>query len=279
MAPRVGVVGSCNVDFHVRCAALPRPGETVLGGDVERLPGGKGGNQASAAARLGAATSMMASVGRDDGGDWLVAELEGYGVDASRVSRSRRPTGTAFIAVAPNGQNQIVVSPGANADLDLTGVDLSGFDVVLAQLEVEDSVIDDVAARSSTFVLNAAPARPINPATLARCAVVIANELEAESLDLRAIASCVVTLGAHGVLYLEHGRQMARELAPSVDAVDTVGAGDVFCAAYAIEVALGTSVEEALRFAATAAALATLAHGAQGALPLREEVKAWLARA
>lgn len=277
--PRIGVVGSCNVDFVVRCRQLARPGETVLGDDVVRLPGGKGANQAAAAARLGADVSLMASLGDDESGEWLLDVLRGRGVRDELVLRSSRPTGTAFIAVDDRGENEIVVSPGANADLDLGGVDLDSFDVVLASMEVSSSVIDDAAQRSRNFVLNVAPVSLVNPATLARCAVVIANEVEAESFDLAALQHGVVTLGARGAVHYHHGREIARAVAPVVEPVDTVGAGDVFCAAYALQWASGASAQDALSFAVTAGSLATMSLGAQGALPTSEEVEWWLARA
>ena len=277
VGPRIGVVGSANVDFVVRCTHLARPGETILGGDVARLPGGKGANQAVAAARLGAAVTLLASFGTDESGDWLKAAVAARGVSVAD-QRSVRPTGAAFITVDDRGENQIVVSPGANGDLDVGHVDLASYDVVLAQLEVSDLVIADVAARSRSFVLNVAPARPVANDVLARCAVVIANEGEAAQLDLSALANCVVTLGAAGAVHSAHGVRIAFAAAPPVTPVDTVGAGDAFCAAYAVRYALGDSAQRALAYAVTAGALATLAPGAQGALPTDEEVRSWLER-
>lgn len=277
--PRVAVVGSANVDHVVRCAALPRPGETVLGEDVALLAGGKGSNQAAALARLGVDVALIAAVGEDSPGAWLASRARDLGVDVSWLQRSSRPTGAAFIAVDRDGENEIVVSPGANADVDLAGVDLAMFDVVLAQLEVPLGVVDDAARRSRALVLNAAPATPVAAETLARCAVVIANEREAASLDLASLACCVVTLGARGAVAYERGREVVRAVAPPVDVVDTVGAGDVFCAAYTAQFARGASREDALRFAVAAGALATQVVGAQGSLPTRDEVERWLERA
>jgi ribokinase len=272
-------VGSCNVDLVVRCRQLARPGETVLGDDVVRLSGGKGANQAAAAARLGANVSLMSALGRDESALWLLDTLRGFGVHDELVSRSSRPTGTAFITVDDRGENEIVVSRGANADLDLAGVDLEPFDVVLASMEVEASVLDDAARRSRHFILNVAPAAPVNPETLDRCAVAIANEGEAESLNLASIEHCVVTLGAKGAAQYHYGHEVARAAAPAIDPVDTVGAGDVFCAAYAVMWARGWPAQDVLAYAVTAGALATRALGAQGALPTHDEVTAWLARA
>ncbi len=277
--PRVAVVGSANVDHVVRCATLPRPGETVLGGDVALFAGGKGANQAAALARLGVDVALIAALGEDASGEWLASRARELGVDVSLLQRSTRPTGAAFITVDRDGENEIVVSPGANADLDLAGVDLGVFDVVLAQLEVPLAVVDDAARRGRALVLNAAPASAVDPATLERCAVVIANEREAADLDLAALAHCVVTLGALGAATYEHGREVARAVPPPAEPVDTVGAGDVFCAAYTAQFARGASREEALRFAVVAGTLATRDVGAQGALPTREEVERWLERA
>jgi ribokinase len=277
--PRAAVVGSMNTDLVVRCAHLPQPGETVLGEDVERLPGGKGANQAAALANLGVTTSMVACVGDDESGEWLVAHLAVHGADTTLVQRSERPSGMAFITVDGEGENQIVVSPGANSDLDLTHVDLDDFDVVLAQMEVPADVVDELARRTSSLVLNVAPARPVAPATLRRCAVVIANEIESHALALGELAHCVVTRGSRGAVHYSFGEVVAEASAPIVDVVDTVGAGDVFCAAYAARVAHRDDAVSALRFAVTAGALATLARGAQGSLPTTEEVRQWLDRA
>ncbi len=272
----MGVVGGCNVDLVVRCAHLPRPGETVMAGDIERLPGGKGANQAAAAARLGAAVSLVSSLGSDEAGDWMAGVLEGYGVDTSLIRRSTRRTGSAFITIDKRGENQIVVASGANAELDVADVDLSVFDVVLAQLEVATAVIDDVAQRARRLVLNVAPAGDVGPETLGRCAVVVANELEVERLELGALEHCVVTLGARGAVHYRRGHEVARAFARKVEPIDTVGAGDVFCAAYAVAYTREASPQAALEFAVGAGSLATLALGAQGALPSEQEVRQWL---
>ena len=276
---RIGVVGTANVDLVVRCRRLARPGETVLGDDVVSLSGGKGANQAAAAARLGAHVWLMASLGDDARGEWLLEVLRGHGVHDDYVRRSARPTGTAFITVDDAGENQIVVSSGANADLDLADVDLGLFDVVLAQMEIPTLVLNDSARRSRHFILNVAPAAPVEPDTFTRCAVVIANEVEAESFDLSTLKHCVVTMGVGGAVHYANGREVARAAALKIDPVDTVGAGDVFCAAYAVMWARGSSAQEALSYAVTAGSLAIMALGAQGALPTDEEVTTWLARA
>lgn len=276
--PHLGVVGSCNIDLVVRCRDLPRPGETIIGEDLRRLPGGKGANQAVAASHLGADVSFIGCVGLDADGDWLIDSLHGHGVHHELMQRAHRSSGTAFIIVDERGENEIVVSPGANEELDVAELDLLQFDVVLAQLEISSAVIEEVARRSSAFILNIAPASTVKQETLELCSVVIANELEATSVDLSSLAHCVVTLGANGAVHYRYGSEVARAEAPVVDAVDTVGAGDVFCAAYAIEFARGSTPKEALEFSVTAGALATLANGAQGALPAESDVRELLHR-
>ena len=245
---------------------------------MQRLAGGKGANQAVAAARLGATVTLIASIGHDESGDWMWTLLEQNGLDLSLLQRSLRPTGTAFITVDEQGENQIVVAPGSNADLAIEGIELDSFDVVLAQMEVDHSVIEEAARRSPRLVLNVAPATAIDPGILDRCAVVIANEIEAQQFDSTSLDHFVLTLGARGAVHYRRGHEVTRAQARYVDAVDTVGAGDVFCAAYAIQVAQGASDVDALDFAVAAGSLATLAPGAQGALPTEEEVRQWLAQ-
>ncbi len=278
MTVAVGVVGSANVDLVVRCAALPRPGETVLGQEIERLPGGKGANQAVAAAALGASVTLFASLGDDSDGRWLGERLVARGVRLGVGRAAHAPTGVALITVEASGENTIVVAPGANAALDLVDADLGAFDVVVAQLEIGDGALRE-ATRARRLVLNVAPARPVPPEVLAASAVVVANETEADALDLRALDHVVVTHGAEGAVHYRRGHEVARARPPRVTPVDTVGAGDAFCAAYAVRLAAGDDDETALRFAVTAGALATRARGAQGAVPTEQEVRAWLPRA
>ncbi len=275
--PRIGVVGSANVDLVARCDALPTPGETVMASSLTRLPGGKGANQAAALAALGAAVTFVGCVGADESGDWLVAGLAERGVNVSRVVRDAAATGTALIAVDTSGENLIVVAPGANDALSPEALDLAGLDLVLCQMEVPVAVVEAVVTRAGATVLNRAPARALPPETLAACRAIVANEHEVRSLPLAELAHVVVTHGPEGASRLERGVEVARAEPPRVTPVDTVGAGDVFCAAYALGLAEGRDLDEVLRFAVAAGALATLAPGAQGALPTREEVEACLA--
>jgi ribokinase len=275
----VGVVGCANVDLTVRCQSLPRPGETVVGSDLVRSAGGKGANQAVAAARLGARTTLFACLGEDDSGRYLAEGLRASGIDTSEIQWSQRATGTALIAVDAAGENIIVVSPGANDELAVDALDLSRFDLVLAQLELPEQVALAISHRSERFVLNAAPARDVPDELWARCEVVIMNEAEASAADLRKIAQCVVTLGDRGARLLHNGSVVGSVRPPAVTPIDTVGAGDAFCAAFAFRLANGDSPIEAMEYAVVAGAIATQSPGAQAGLPTDMEVRQWLDRA
>jgi ribokinase len=277
-APLIGVVGTANVDITVRCSRLPAPGETVVGVTAHESIGGKGANQAAAAVRLGAAATLVACVGQDRHGEQLRQSLRRAGVDTRFVTTAPGPTGLAMIAVDERGENQIVVASGANAALDPVGAPIEEFDIVLAQLELPH-VLDEVARRSRRLVLNASPFRQVDEETLDRCDVVVLNEHEAAALPVSRIGHCVVTMGRRGALLLEHGVEVDAVSAPNVDVVDTVGAGDVVCAAMAVRLVSGDDLGRALRYAVTAGSLATRTAGAQGALPSHEEVLEWLERA
>ncbi len=297
------VVGSLNQDLTVPVPRHPRPGETVLGGDLALHPGGKGANQAVAAARMGAAVRMIGRVGADAFGRGLVENLKTEGVDVSGVrALEDAPTGTALIAVGPGGENAIVVSPGANARLrpeDLSPAEFASARVLLLQLEVPlDTVLE--AARlgkeaGARVVLNAAPARALPEALLARVDLLVVNEHEAATLLKaapaetpgaalalarrlsRQVPAAVVTLGEKGLAYA--GQEDSGTLpAFPVQAVDTTAAGDAFAGALAAALAEGAALPDALRVGAAAGALAATRPGAQPSLPRRDEVHALLAR-
>ncbi len=272
--PRAAVVGSCNVDVVVSVERLPGRGETVLGGDPVRRPGGKGANQALAARRWGSPTHLVASVGEDADGSWLLSNLSAHGVEVGFCQRSTRPTGVAYITVEDEGENLIVVAPGANNDVRVPP-DLD-VDLVLCQLEIAVEPVLELLEREIPVVLNASPAGRASLDLLGRCSVVVVNEHEASTLDLAILEHCVVTRGRRGAALFHSGREVASVPAPPVQAVDTVGAGDVFCAAYALEWARGVDPVDALRRAVYAGAYATTQPGAQGALPTREEVVSWI---
>ena len=278
MPPSVTVVGSLNVDLVARVERLPREGETVGDASFERIPGGKGANQAVAAARLGADVSMVGCVGDDDFAREAIVSLEQAGVDAERVRSVDGPTGVALIVVDAAGENTIVVAPGANMRLRPDHVDVSGADAVLCQLEIPVEAVAAAAERSEgLFCLNAAPAAEVPASLVERADVVIANRYEAEALgaEPRLLA---LTLGAEGAVLIERGSEVARAAAPAVDAVDGTAAGDAFCGALVVSLLEGRPREEALARACAAGAVAASRFGAQPSLPSAADVDALLAR-
>jgi ribokinase len=293
MEPAIAVVGSLNLDLVVRVARHPRPGETVLGGDVQRYPGGKGANQAVAAARLGQPVAMIGRVGEDDAGWMLRAVLDDDGVDTSRVLETAGvPSGTALITVDDAGENAIVVSPGANARVTPEDVReaeevLAAASATLLQLEIPvDAVAEAARAAHGTVVLNPAPATTLPRDVLAAAGVIVPNRSELALLagrdvvtadDAEAAASAlgvrnvVVTLGGEGALVVQGGRATSVPAVP-VRAVDTTGAGDSFCAALADALVRGAELVEAARWAVRVAAVTVTRPGAQTSLPRRDDI-------
>jgi ribokinase len=269
MGPRIVVVGSINLDLVVRLPTLPRPGETVGGGTLAQIPGGKGANQAVACARLGAEVTMIGAVGRDATAEAALAGLRHAGV-ALRLEQSAAQTGVALIQVDAAGETTIAVAPGANATVG--AVELPAHDAVLCQLEIPDeAVLSAWEATAGLFCLNAAPARPIelDPD------LTVVNRLELDSLSRRD-GLLAVTLGAEGAVLLEDGEEVARAVPPSVDAVDGTAAGDAFTACLLVSLLEGRAEQEALARACTAGALAASRFGAQPSLPTAVEVDALL---
>ena len=270
--PRLTVVGSVNLDLVARVERLPRPGETVTGATFTRVPGGKGANQAVAAARLGAEVTLIGCVGSDDFGREALVELEGAGVNLDRLRRIDGTSGVAFVTVDASGENEIVVAPGANLELRPGDVDLPEADGVLCQLEIPLETVEHVArAAAGRFFLNAAPARGRVPAA----DVTIVNRYELAELTDRG-GLVAVTSGAEGAVLLEGGEEVARAEPPPVDAVDGTGAGDAFTACLVVSLLEGRPREEALRRACVAGALAASRFGAQTSLPTADEVDALL---
>ncbi len=260
------VVGSINVDLVAQTARLPEAGETVLGGDLVRSPGGKGANQAAAAARLGALTRMIGAVGDDPDGDWMRATLAAAGVDVSAVRTVGTSTGTALIVVDDAGENQIVVCPGANSHVTLP--ELTGASAVLTQLEIPQKIVLGLVDHPGFLAINAAPAAPLPEHLVARADLVIVNETEYALLpELAGAALVAVTAGARGASLLAHGTMIAQASAPRVDAVDAVGAGDAFSAAITLALSAGWDAPSALRAACAVGAHAVTFRGAQP--PLR----------
>lgn len=284
---RVCVVGSTNLDLVCTAAVLPRPGETVMGRNYAEHPGGKGLNQAVAAARAGASTSFVSAVGDDAAGVSLLRVMHGDGIETGHVRvLAGVPSGRALIGVSDDGENLIIVVPGANAHVRVA--DLPPCDVVLAQLEVPIDAIERAfrlaRAAGATTVLNPAPARSLPASLLSLCDVVVPNEHEVELLGgvdallghgARAV---VVTLGSRGAR-LHTAAGGVEDIEPfEVTPVDTTGAGDTFCGTLAAGLARGDDLPAALRRAAAAAALSTTKSGAVPSIPTADAVDDFLRR-
>ena len=268
-APRITVVGSINLDLVARCERLPRPGETVSGATLARVPGGKGANQAVACARLGAEVTMVGAVGRDSFAEEALAGLREADVTLD-LAVLDEPTGVALVYVDGAGETEIVVAPGANASL--REVALPEHEAVLCQLEIPDEAL--LAAWegcSGVFCLNAAPARPVS----VDADLTVVNRLELETLARRD-GLVAVTLGAEGAYLLEDGEEIARATPSRVEAVDGTGAGDAFTACLLMSLLEEREHEEALERACAAGALAASRFGAQPSLPTAAEVDAVL---
>ncbi len=290
------VVGSLNVDYVVRVPRHPSPGETLLGSDYVRNFGGKGANQAVAAARLGAVVRMVGCVGEDADGEAQRRTLRDEGIDTLGVTSVGGASGAAFITVDPSGQNAIVVAPGANARLapeHLTPALFKCARVVVLQLEIPAPAVRAAARRGraagALVILNAAPMRALAPEDLEDVALLVVNEHEASLLaegdaprsavEARATASSlrarapavVITLGGEGAVWSGEDGSFHAAAFP-VKPVDATGAGDAFVGALAVELASGAAPRDAVRFANAAGALATTRPGAQQSMPRRDAV-------
>jgi ribokinase len=299
MSRRVVVLGSVNADLVLRCSHMPIPGQTVHGRDFQTLPGGKGANQAVAAARLGASVSFIGCVGDDAFGRQARQLLESEGIDTQHLhSVADTPTGVAMILVDDAGQNSIALAAGANAALSIAQVDASratiqGAGLLICQLECPLPVVQHGIALAHAagvpVLLNPAPVQPLPAALLAQVDVLVPNESEAAALiglaagtafdataaaaRLRALGprTVIVTLGAHGVELASDGID-AHFDAPRVRAVDTTGAGDTFIGAYAAAWCDGASVSASIDYAQRAAAISVTKAGAIAAMPRRDEL-------
>jgi ribokinase len=269
LPPELTVVGSVNLDLVARCERLPRVGETVSDAAFARYPGGKGANQAVAAARLGARVRMVGAIGEDAFAEEAVAGMREAGVDFQFARRGS--TGVAVILVDAEGENVIVVAPGANAEIG--PVEAAGN--VLAQLEVSDETVVSAAASADRFFLNAAPARAISAEVVEAAELVVVNRYELDSLPATP-KLLALTLGEAGAALIEDGQEVARAAAPRVQAVDGTAAGDAFTACLVVSLLEERDHEEALRRACSAGALAASRAGAQPSLPTAAEVDAML---
>ena len=281
---QVVVVGSVNLDLVARVARLPGGGDTVSATGYTRVPGGKGANQALAARRLGAEVTMIAAVGTDDAADEALALLAADGVDLGPVRRDpAAPTGVALITVDDDGENTIVVVPGANARLTVDPAELAGADAVLCQLEVPVGTVAAAAAATPAGALfghNAPPAAPVPAAGLDGADRVVANPAEsAEVPGLDRARLVAVTAGPAGAVLRAGGREVARAASPAVTAVDGTAAGDAFVGGLVVGLLAGLDRETALRRACAAGAAAAARAGAQPSLPRPADVAALLAAA
>lgn len=302
----VVVAGSANFDLVVKAERLPKQGESLLASNLKFFSGGKGANQAVAVRRQGATTTFLGAVGQDMIGDFLLRGMEAGGVSTQWVKRSsERTTGCAWISLYPNGNNSIVVDPGANhalepADIERAAKVIAQADALLTVLEIPIQVVETalrVAREAGKLtVLDAGPPRGCPPEILRLADIVSPNETELEALTgervhgrasageaarnliERGAKTVVVKLGSDGAMLLRQGEKTARHFpAYPVKAVDPTAAGDAFTATLTVEIARGAPIEDAIAFANAAGALAVTRLGAQPSLPTRQETEAFLA--
>jgi len=297
--PDIVVIGSCNTDLTIRSDRLPAPGETVLGGNFNQVPGGKGANQAVAAARAGARVSLVAKIGRDVFGQTMLRRLRQEGIRVNHVSRTSTPSGVALILIDRIGENLISVASGAN--LELNSADVKAAEpafkksrCVLTQLEIPLEAVNQAAKmaveRSIPFMLNPAPATRLPRSLLCHINYLTPNQMELEiltgvcardqsgvenaaaRLQERGPCHVLVTCGRRGV-YWRHGSGGKWFRTPRVKAVDSVAAGDCFAGVFAMAIARGEPLEVAVEFGVSAAAISVTRPGAQPSLPTRAEIR------
>jgi ribokinase len=306
---KIAVVGSINMDVVNRVERHPLPGETVSGLETAYIPGGKGANQAVAAARAGAQVLMIGAVGQDPFGGPLVEALGQAGVDTAGVLEKEGTSGMAFITVDAHGENNIILSSGANGRLGVEDMEAGligaavryggmGLGGVLLQNEIPwettSAAIRRARTLGATVYLNPAPARKVEDEVLAFVDVLVVNETEAAAISGmkvdsrenaeaaaewllgRGVREVIVTLGAAGVVYASKEGERVSVPAFRVESVDTTAAGDTFIGAYAAARDRGDSVQDALRWANAAAAIAVTRPGAQSSIPSANEVDQWL---
>lgn len=277
MTPRIAVVGSINADLVVLMPKLPGRGETVSSSEPEWFPGGKGANQAVAAARMGGDVSMVGAVGHDAPGDMCLNALSKSGVKVDHVKQVSAATSTALVMVEESGENQIVVTDGANQSVQLDTDLVTKADAVVVQFEIPEEVVLEAAkAAQGIFIVNAAPVRKISPELAPLIDVLIVNEHEYEQYGKPNSGLVIVTAGSKEVLAYQDGEVVARCQPPKVEPVDTVGAGDTFVGAFTVAYAGGAPIQAAIERACAASALSTLKLGAQSGMPTAAEVDAFV---
>ena len=295
---KIVVIGSSNTDMVVQSERLPRPGESVLGGDFMMAGGGKGANQAVAVARMGHKVVFSAALGNDIFGDAALNSYQNFGIDTTHIVRKDIPSGVALIMVDSKGQNCISVALGANNALTIEDVlpaleSVESGDIVLLQLEVPmatvEAAVEAAAAKGARVVLNPAPAAPVSEQVLSNLYLITPNQTEAQTLTgvevtdevsacaaaqilcARGVERVVITMGGSGAYLYENGKGVIVP-ARMVDAIDTTAAGDVYNGALCAALAEGKSLEQALAFATKASAISVTRAGAQPSVPSREEV-------
>lgn len=302
MSGKILVIGSANTDMIVQVPYIPRPGETILGGTFSTAPGGKGANQAVAAARAGGQVTFITRLGKDMFGDNALQGYHNDGIDTSHIIRdATAPSGVAMIYVAKDGENSIAVASGANMNLspgDLMKAEsaLDSADILLMQLEIPLATVETAAAmayeKNIPVILNPAPAQELSEDLLKTITILTPNESEAQLLTGipvrnhidagkaakalldKGVKTVIVTLGGRGALIVdENGERLVKSF--EVKAIDTTAAGDVFNGALAVALALGKMLDEAVRFANAAAALSVTRLGAQPSAPHRNEIESF----
>lgn len=299
MTKVITVIGSSNTDMVVKSKRLPGPGETILGGEFGMYPGGKGANQAVAAARLGGIVHFVGKRGNDIFGTQASSLLQKEGIDTTHFSiNNNLPSGVALISVDEKGENCIVVASGSNAAItpqDLEGIEplIEKSSIVLLQLEIPIETVEHAAKMASnkdvTVILNPAPAQPLPSSLLKKVSIITPNETEAEiltgipikdiasaqqaaiALKEKGVQTIIITLGCEGAL-VYHQDKFTKIDTVKVVAVDTTAAGDVFNGALAVGLASGNSIEDAARYACKAAAISVTRMGAQSSAPTKQEV-------
>lgn len=297
--PKIVVIGSCNTDMVVKAGRLPVPGETILGGTFYMNPGGKGANQAIAAARLGADVTLISKIGYDLFGLQALEIYRSEKINTEFIFTDQKsPSGVALISVDSFGENSIIVAPGASRSLSTEDIDkarskLEEADIILMQLEVPIETVEYAAAIAMScgkkVILNPAPVSVLSPSFLSSVYAILPNRVEAEMLSgikvvdadsarraakvigEKGIENVVITLGKDGA-YVKEKDEYVMIPAKQVEAIDTTGAGDVFCGAFSVYLSESHTLAESVEFANAAAALAVTRIGAQSAIPYKREI-------